>query len=69
MYKRLTIVYGTLSREGTPLTMAWLPEQGDIPTAEDIVLLNLFKRLQPAFEDFCRFRLPKLEQVNLLMTG
>lgn len=59
MYKRLTIAYGTLCRESTPLIMSWEQENERDPTVEDLVMTNLFSMLQPAFEEFCKFCLPK----------
>jgi hypothetical protein len=53
MYKRLTIVYGTLCRESTPLNMIWVPENESSPTGEDLIMMELFSQLQPAFEEFC----------------
>ena len=54
MYKRLTIAYGTLCRESTPLITTWEKENEKYPTIEDVAMTKLFSTLQPAFEIFCK---------------
>lgn len=54
MYERLTVAYGTLCRETTPLLMNWDPEDERNPTPNDVIMTELFARLQPAFDEFCK---------------
>lgn len=55
MYKRLTIAYGTLCRDSTPLILTWEQEDEKYPTIEDEAMTKLFSKLQPAFEVFCKY--------------
>ena len=55
MYKRLTIAYSTLCREITPLRMRFEDDEYLGRTQQKPTMLDMFKGLEPAFVDFCKF--------------
>ena len=55
MYKRLTVVYGTLcSGSDSPMAMDWQSESGAEGGEELQILRNAFVRLQFAYKEFCK---------------
>ena len=55
MYKRLTVVYGTLcSGSDSPMAMDWQSESGVEGVEEHQILKMAFMRLQVAYKEFSK---------------